>query len=186
MNTLSSAYTSFIACRTLFHLATVSVELQGDAGKACEPLAALFIYLTMMTYGLFGEGRGSFMGINGIIKWNRKLTRCCWNPYEGCICLGVRLDVCFMGAERDWVGWIKLHELIREVNDPWQILLVPAAPLVLVQSLPWLCVGEKKAFYSFTLRDEMVLWFNSWGTTFSAAWSMALQMRPCETGSTVE
>lgn len=70
MHTLShtSAYTSFIACRTLFHVATVSMELQGDAGKVCEPLAAPSIYLTMMTYVLRGEGRGSFMGINGIIN----------------------------------------------------------------------------------------------------------------------
>lgn len=153
----------------------------------------LTIYLTMMTY--FGgkkravcrEGRGSFMGINGIIKWNRKLTHC-QSPYEGCIRLQVRLDICFMGAEHDWDGWIKLHELIRAVNDPWRISLVPAAPLVLIQSLPLLCVGEKKAFYNFTLRDEMVLWVHCWSKTFWAAWSMASvpQTQPCESGSTVE
>lgn len=128
----------------------------------------------------------NFMRIRGIIKCNRKLM-CGQNPYEGCARLQVRLDICFMAAEHDWAGWIKPHKLIRGVNDPWQILLVPAAPLVLIQSLPWLC-GREKAVYNLASRDETALWVNSWSTTFSAAWSMAsvLQSHPCESGSTVE
>lgn len=46
-------------------------------------------------------------------------------------------------------------------------------------SAPAVC-GREKAFYKFTLRDEMVLWVNSWSTTFTAASSMALQMAPRE------
>lgn len=100
--------------------------------------------------------------------------------------LRVRLDICFMGAEHDWAEWIRLHELIRAVNDPWQILLVPAAPLVLIQPLPWLCVGENKTFCSSAVRHEMVLLANCWSTTFSAAWSVTLQMHPWETDSAVK
>ncbi len=91
-----------MAGSTWFHVATVSEELRGDAGEDRAPLAAPSIYLTMMTY--LGkkkrEGRGSFMGIDGIIKYNRKPT-CCQNPYEGCTRLRVSLDACFMGAEHD-------------------------------------------------------------------------------------
>lgn len=54
-------------------MATVSVELRGDAGEDCAPQAAPSIYLTMMTYlevveEVVGRGRASFVGIDGRIK----------------------------------------------------------------------------------------------------------------------
>ena len=123
--------------------------------------------------GVYTEGRESSMGINGIIKWNRKLT-CCQNPFpKDAFRLRISLDICFVGAEHDGVGWIKLHELIRAVNDPWQILLVPSCSIG-AHPAPAPAVWEsERPFYSFTLRHEMVLWVNSWSTTFTAVWSMA-------------
>lgn len=75
--TIISAYTSFAAGSTWFHVATASVELQGDAGEDSMPLAAPSIYLhnddilwrKKENGGLVcGEAGESFMRINGIIK----------------------------------------------------------------------------------------------------------------------
>lgn len=135
------------------HVVSCGKSLCGVEGWRRRIFVRLTVYLTMMTY--FGgkkravcrKGSGNFMGINGIMKWNRKLT-CCQSSYEGCIRLQVRLDVCFMGAEYDWAGWIKLHELIRAVNDPWEISLVPA--LHWCSSSPCLTVcGREKALLHF-------------------------------------
>lgn len=78
-----------------------------------------------------------------------------------------------MRTEHDQAGWIKPHELIRAANDPWQILLVPAALLVFIQTLHRLCVGDRKAFFSFTWRMR---WFFE---LVAAAWvSRQFDQRP--------
>lgn len=136
-------------CSMCFRVATVSVELQCDAGGDCA--SGSFFHPSRSddirernVRSTPWMGQGAFHGnwLNNKAKQEADVLSNCWGKMHS-------QDVCFMGAEHDWAEWIKLHELIRAVNDPWQIMLVPAAP-----PLPVRCVGEKRAFYSSTLRDE--------------------------------